>query len=72
MFYIKTPKTITVTGRKRILAVGTEVKKLGLDGSDEVIFLQLLEGFDLVEHYPMVLVCAVEELGEIMFSRSRQ
>lgn len=37
MFYIKTPKTITVTGRKRILAVGTEVKKLGLDGGDDVI-----------------------------------
>ena len=37
MFYIKTPKTVTVTGRKRILAVGTEVKKLGLDGGDDVI-----------------------------------
>ena len=37
MFYIKTPKTITVTGRKRILAVGTEVKKLGLDGGDDVV-----------------------------------
>ena len=37
MFYLKTPKTITVTGRKRILAVGTEVKKLGLDGGDDVI-----------------------------------
>lgn len=37
MFYIKTPKTITVTGRKKILAVGTEVKKLGLDGGDDVI-----------------------------------
>ena len=31
MFYIKTPKQITKTERKRILAVGTEVKKLGLD-----------------------------------------
>ena len=37
MFYIKTPKTITVTGRKKTLAVGTEVKKLGLDGGDDVI-----------------------------------
>ena len=37
MFYIKTPKQITKTGRKRILAVGTEVKKLGLDGGDDVI-----------------------------------
>ncbi len=37
MFYIKTPKQITMTGRKRILAVGTEVKKLGLDDGDDVI-----------------------------------
>ena len=37
MFYIKTPKQITKTGRKRILAVGTEVKKLGLDDGDDVI-----------------------------------
>ena len=37
MFYIKTPKTVTVTGRNRILAVGTKVKKLGLDGGDDVI-----------------------------------
>lgn len=27
--------------------------------------LQLLERFDLAEHYPMILVCPVEELGEI-------
>ena len=37
MFYIKTLKQITMTGRKRILAVGTEVKKLGLDDGDDVI-----------------------------------
>lgn len=37
VFYIETPKTITVTGRKKILTVGTEVKKLGLNGGDGVI-----------------------------------
>ena len=37
MFNIRTPKSVTVTGRKRILAVGTGVKKLGLDGGDDVI-----------------------------------
>lgn len=37
MFYIKAPKTVTVTGRKRILAVGTEAKKPSLDGGDDVI-----------------------------------
>ena len=37
MFYITTPKHITMAGRKWILAVGTEVKKLGLDDGDDVI-----------------------------------
>ena len=44
MFYIKTPKQITKTGRKRILAVGTEVKKLGLDDGDEIAGVRMTCG----------------------------
>ncbi len=47
MFYIKTPKQITKTGRKRILAVGTEVKKLGLDDGDDVIIYIMRPEYEL-------------------------
>ncbi len=35
--YIKTKKQITVTGRKRILAIGTETRQLGIGSGDYVI-----------------------------------